>query len=99
DNLERILRKNFENMEKFNPNDKSINAKTYGLKGDHAEYDLKLIREMYKKIPASKQLMNQNDLLNAIQAYNAFLTGEEEKGDSIFNSIFDGSMKSGKKKL
>lgn len=99
DNLEKILRKNFENMEKFNPNDKSINAKTYGLKGDHAEYDLKLIREMYKKIPASKQLMNQNDLLNAIQAYNAFLTGEEEKGDSIFNSIFDGSMKGGKKKL
>lgn len=99
DNLERILRKNFENMEKFNPNDKSINAKTYGLKGDHAEYDLKLIREMYKKIPASKQLMNQNDLLSAIQAYNAFLTGEEEKGDSIFNSIFDGSMKGGKKKL
>ena len=37
DNLEKILRKNFENMEKFNPNDKSINAKTYGLKGDHAE--------------------------------------------------------------
>ena len=99
DNLEKILRKNFENMEKFNPNDKSINAKTYGLKGDHAEYDLKLIREMYKKIPASKQLMNQNDLLSAIQAYNAFLTGEEEKGDSIFNSIFDGSMKGGKKKL
>ena len=99
DNLEKILRKNFENMEKFNPNDKSISAKTYGLKGDHAEYDLKLIREMYKKIPASKQLMNQNDLLSAIQAYNAFLTGEEEKGDSIFNSIFDGSMKGGKKKL
>lgn len=98
DNLERILRYNFENMEKFNPKDKSKSAKTYGLKGDHAEYDLELIRSIYEKIPKSKQLKNQNDLINSVLDLNKRLTEMQESGDSEFNILFDGSMgKKGKK--
>ena len=92
DNLERILRYNFENMEKFNPRDKSKSAKTYGLKGDHAEYDLDLIRSIYEKIPKSKQLKNQNDLIDAVLSLNRRLTDIQESGDSEFNVLFDGSM-------
>ena len=92
DNLERILRYNFENMEKFNPKDKSKSAKTYGLKGDHAKYDLELIRSMYEKIPKSKQLKNQGDLLEAIQGFNRRLSEIEESGDSVFNVLYDESM-------
>lgn len=92
DNLERILRYNFENMEKFNPRDKSKSAKTYGLKGDHAEYDLDLIRSIYEKIPKSKQLKNQNDLIDAVLSLNRRLTDIQESGDSEFDVLFDGSM-------
>ena len=92
DNLERILRYNFENMEKFNPRDKSKSAKTYGLKGDHAEYDLDLIRSIYEKIPKSKQLKNQGDLIDAVLSLNRRLTDIQESGDSEFNVLFDGSM-------
>ena len=98
DTLEQVLRYNFERMEKFNPRDKSKTAKTYGLKGEHAEYDLKLIREIFAKIPKSKQLRNQQDLIEAAQSLNRFLTGEEESGDSIYNALFDGSMSKGKGK-
>ena len=98
DTLEQVLRYNFEHMEKFNPRDKSKTAKTYGLKGEHAEYDLKLIREIIAKIPKSKQLRNQQDLIEAAQAFNRFLTDEEESGDSIYNALSDGSMSKGKGK-
>lgn len=98
DNLERILRYNFDNMEKFNPRDRSKSAKTYGLKGDHAEYDLKLIRAIYNKIPKSKQLKNQEDLIESIQSWNRTIQQLQESGDSSFNVLFDGSMgKKGKK--
>ena len=97
DTLEQVLRYNFEHMEKFNPRDKSKTAKTYGLKGEHAEYDLKLIREIIAKIPKSKQLRNQQDLIEAAQAFNRFLTDEEESGDSVYNALFDGSISKGKK--
>lgn len=98
DNLERILRYNFDNMEKFNPRDRSKSAKTYGLKGDHAEYDLKLIRAIYDKIPKSKQLKNQEDLIESIQSWNRTIQQLQESGDSSFNVLFDGSMgKKGKK--
>lgn len=92
DNLERILRYNFDNMEKFNPRDRSKSAKTYGLKGDHAEYDLKLIRAIYDKIPKSKQLKNQGDLIESIQSWNRTIQQLQESGDSSFNVLFDGSM-------
>ena len=92
DNLERILRYNFDNMEKFNPRDRSKSAKTYGLKGDHAEYDLKLIRAIYDKIPKSKQLKNQEDLIESIQSWNRTIQQLQESGDSSFNVLFDGSM-------
>lgn len=98
DNLERILRYNFNNMEKFNPRDRSKSAKTYGLKGDHAEYDLQLIRAMYEKIPKSKQLKNQGDLIESIQGWNRTIQQFQESGDSIYNALFDDSMgKKGKK--
>lgn len=98
DNLERILRYNFNNMEKFNPRDRSKSAKTYGLKGDHAEYDLQLIRAMYDKIPKSKQLKNQGDLIESIQSWNRTMQQFQESGDSIYNALFDDSMgKRGKK--
>ena len=98
DNLERILRYNFDNMKKFNPRDRSKSAKTYGLKGDHAEYDLQLIRAMYEKIPKSKQLKNQGDLIESIQDWNRTIQQFQESGDSIYNALFDDSMgKKGKK--
>ena len=91
DNLERILRYNFDNMEKFNPRDRSKSAKTYGLKGD-AEYDLQLIRAIYEKIPKSKQLKNQGDLIESIQDWNRTIQQFQESGDSIYNALFDDSM-------
>ena len=92
DNLERILRYNFDNMKKFNPRDRSKSAKTYGLKGDHVEYDLKLIQAIYDKIPKSKQLKNQGDLIESIQDWNRTIQQFQESGDSIYNALFDDSM-------
>ena len=92
DTLETILKHNFKNMEKFNPRDKSITAKTYGLKGEHAEYDLELIRSMYEQIPKNKQLKNQQDLIEAVQSMNRNMAALQETGDSKYNALFDGSM-------
>lgn len=92
DHLDQILKYNFKNVSKFNPKDKSIKASTYGLTGDHAEYDLELIRSMYEKIPKNKQLKNQQDLIEAIQSMNRTMTTLQESGDSKYNVLFNGSM-------
>ena len=91
-NIERIMEYNFKNLEKFNPKDKSMSAKKYGLKGDHAEYDLKLIREMWSKIPIKDQLAYSRNLMEATQRLNDTMRRYEESGDSIYNALFDGSI-------
>ena len=90
-NLESILKQNFKNMEYFNPNDRSKSAKSYGLKGSNAEYDLELIRRLYAQIPKNKQLKNQYDLLEAQKAINTWISDMESKGDSIYNALFNNS--------
>lgn len=94
--LETILKENFKKGQYFNPNDKSISAKTYGLKGDHAEYDVQLIRRLMAKIPKSKQLLNNTDFFQAREQFQDWLSSIEGDGDSIFMSLFNGST--GKKK-
>ena len=91
-NIERIMEYNFKNLEKFNPKDKSNSAKKYGLKGDHAEYDMKLIREMWSKIPIKDQLKYSQNLMEATQRLNETMRRYEESGDSIYNALFDGSL-------
>ena len=91
-NIERIMDYNFKNLEKFNPKDKSNTAKKYGLKGDHAEYDMKLIREMWSKIPIKDQLKYSQNLMEATQRLNETMKRYEESGDSIYNALFDGSL-------
>ena len=90
-NLEKILKQNFNNMEYFNPNDRSKTAKSYGLKGANAERDLELIRRIYSQIPKNKQLRNQQDLLEAIGSLNGWLSNVESSGDSVFNALFNNS--------
>ena len=94
--LETILKENFKKGQYFNPNDKSLSAKTYGLKGDHAEYDVQLIRRLMAKIPKSKQLLNNTDFFQAREQFQDWLSSVEGDGDSIFMSLFNGST--GKKK-
>lgn len=94
--LETILKENFKKGQYFNPNDKSISAKTYGLKGDHAEYDVQLIRRLMAKIPKSKQLLNNTDFFQAREQFQDWLSSIEGDGDSVFMSLFNGST--GKKK-
>ena len=94
--LETILKENFKKGQYFNPNDKSLSAKTYGLKGDHAEYDVQLIRRLMAKIPKSKQLLNNTDFFQAREQFQDWLSSIEGDGDSIFMSLFNGST--GKKK-
>lgn len=90
-NLESILKQNFKNMEYFNPNDRSKSAKSYGLKGSNAEYDLELIRRLYSQIPKNKQLRNQQDLLEAQRAINSWISELETQGDSVYNALFNNS--------
>lgn len=94
--LETILKENFKKGRYFNPNDKSLSAKTYGLKGDHAEYDVQLIRRLMAKIPKSKQLLNNSDFFQAREQYQDWLSSIEGNGDSVLMSLFNGST--GKKK-
>ena len=94
--LETILKENFKKGQYFNPNDKSLSAKTYGLKGDHAEYDVQLIRRLMAKIPKSKQLLNNTDFFQAREQFQDWLSSIEGDGDNVFMSLFNGST--GKKK-
>lgn len=99
--LDTIMKYNLKNMKVFNPNDKSIDAKTYGLKGGKkSEYNLELIREIIKKLPKSEQLqmMQAKNLFDVIDSRKRNLSQLEEDGDSIFNILEDGSFSNRKKK-
>lgn len=97
--LEAIMDYNLRNMKTFNPNDRSLDATTYGLKGDNSDYNLKLIAEIIKSLPNSEklQMKQAKDLLRVKDSRAREMSQIEEEGDSIFNALFDGSM-SGKKK-
>ena len=95
--LETILKENFKKGQYFNPNDKSIDAKTYGLKGDHAEYDVQLIRRLMARIPKSKQLLNNTDFFSARSQFQNWLSSIEDNGDSVYTSLFNGSISDKKK--
>ena len=95
--LETILKENFKKGQYFNPNDKSIDAKTYGLKGDHAEYDVQLIRRLMARIPKSKQLLNNTDFFSARSQFQNWLSSIEDNGDSVYMSLFNGSISDKKK--
>lgn len=97
DNLEKILEYNFDKAKYFNPKDKSLSAKTYGLKGDFAEKDLDIIRKMFDAIPKNKQLKNQTSMIEGIHRFNKKMKKMEESGDSIFNALFDESVFDSKK--
>lgn len=89
DDLEKVMKYNFEHMEKFNPNDKSLSAKTYGIEGPNADKTMELIRAMYAKVPKSKQLRNQNDLIDAVNSLNSWMKSIEETADSPFLKMND----------
>ena len=91
--LKTIMRKNYNNMELFNPNDDSITAKTYGLTGVNADYNMKLIKAMWKRVSKGAQMQQGNALLEAIQSQNDFLKQLEESGDSVYTALHNGSMK------
>ena len=97
DNLEKILEYNFDKAKYFNPKDRSLSAKTYGLKGDFADKDLDIIRKMFDAIPKNKQLKNQTSMIEGIHRFNEKMKKMEESGDSIFNALFDESVFDSKK--
>lgn len=97
DNLEKILEYNFDKAKYFNPKDRSLSAKTYGLKGDFADKDLDIIRKMFEAIPKNKQLKNQMSMIEGIHRFNEKMKKMEESGDSIFNALFDESVFDSKK--
>lgn len=97
DNLEKILEYNFDKAKYFNPKDRSLPAKTYGLKGDFADKDLDIIRKMFEAIPKNKQLKNQTSMIEGIHRFNEKMKKMEESGDSIFNALFDESVFDSKK--
>lgn len=97
DNLEKILEYNFDKAKYFNPKDRSLSAKTYGLKGDFADKDLDIIRKMFEAIPKNKQLKNQTSMIEGIHRFNEKMKKMEESGDSIFNALFDESVFDSKK--
>lgn len=97
DNLEKILEYNFDKARYFNPKDRSLSAKTYGLKGDFADKDLDIIRKMFEAIPKNKQLKNQTSMIEGIHRFNEKMKKMEESGDSVFNALFDESVFDSKK--
>ena len=97
DNLEKILEYNFDKAKYFNPKDRSLSARTYGLKGDFADKDLDIIRKMFEAIPKNKQLKNQTSMIEGIHRFNEKMKKMEESGDSIFNALFDESVFDSKK--
>lgn len=91
DNLERMLKYNFEQMADFNPYDNSLSAKTYGFKGTAAQQDkdFELIQKMYKKIKGSKQLKNNSDLIDSVNSLNSWMKSIEESGYSPYLKMDD----------
>lgn len=87
--LDTLMKNNFEKMTYFNPNDKSKKAKDYGLKGDYADYDFELIRQMWKRIPTWKQLKANSDLIDAIDDRNEWMKRLEANGDSVYQFLFN----------
>lgn len=93
--VEKIMGKNFKNMEYFDPKDVH-DARFYGLNGQDADMFLKLFTKMYSRVSKSNQMKASHDLIKSRDEFARFLRTQEESGDSIFNMLFDGSI-SGKK--
>mgnify|MGYP002672120214 CR=1 FL=1 len=91
DNLEKMLKYNFEQMADFNPYDDSLSAKTYGFKGTAAQQDkdFELIQKMYRKIKGSKQLRNNSDLIDSVNSLNSWMKSIEESGYSPYLKMDD----------
>ena len=91
DNLEKMLKYNFEQMADFNPYDDSLSAKTYGFKGTDAQQDkdFELIQKMYRKIKGSKQLRNNSDLIDSVNSLNSWMKSIEESGYSPYLKMDD----------
>ena len=95
--LETMMKQNFKNMRVFNPNDKSMTAKTYGLKGANDEYYVQLIKQMVSQMPKHKQLKQAGDLFDQQAAYRNFIETINEEGTSMLLNLANGSIDKKKK--
>lgn len=94
--IEKIEKYNFRKMKNFNPNStkrEDNDPATYGITGPNAEKRFKIIKELYKKIPRKTMLSASHDLLSGISSYEQSVRKEEIGGDSVYNALFNGSIK------
>ena len=95
DMLNQIFQEDLRSSKVFNPRDKSISAKSYGFKGGKKdEYNFQLLLQLAKSLPeAQKLLLGQaGSMISTIAANNRELQDLQNKGNSIYNSLFDGSL-------
>lgn len=95
DMMNQIFQEDLRSSKVFNPRDKSISAKSYGFKGGKKdEYNFQLLLQLAKSLPeAQKLLLGQaGSMISTIAANNRELQDLQNKGNSIYNSLFDGSL-------
>ena len=95
--VETILKENFKNMEIINPRNPNIDAKKYGLKGEHADEDIKFILRIFSNMSKHDQLQYSKDLLEAQEQYKKFISNISENGDDIRLALENNSISKNKK--
>lgn len=90
-----IFKDDLNHARVFNPRNKNITAQTYGFKGGKKdELNLQLLMKLAQSLPDyQKLLLNQsNEMLNVITNNNRELDRLQESGNSVYNSLFNGSF-------
>lgn len=93
--LNAVFEDDLKNTRLFNPRNKNVDAMTYGLKGGKKdEENLKILMQLAQSLPNyQKLLMGQaNSMLSVIANNNREMERLQENGNSIFNSLFNGSF-------
>lgn len=76
--------------------DGSIDAAAYGLKGKKADKTVKLMLEIMSRMKPSDLQAYASEILNQTDNQNRYMRDRESRGDSVWFSILNDSMKVGK---
>lgn len=93
ENIDRILSKSFDTAVLFNPKVRDDLPSDYGMKGDDLDYQLKMIKQMFKAIPKEVVAAYAQNVYEAKGQYSRQMRAKEESGTSIEAALYNNSMK------
>ena len=93
ENIDRILSKSFDTAVLFNPNVRDDLPSDYGMKGDDLDYQLKMIKQMFKAIPKEVVSAYAQNVYEAKGQYSRQMRAKEESGTSIEAALYNNSMR------